>query len=366
MRFKAISTVMAAAAALLAPGLVHACSWGGNTYDRVHRTPLDAALRSAAFVERVRVEGGGASTCPRWPDYRADDEAWERYEASVPKGCVPDGDMPHADLRGVVLERFKGAGPDDIALQPVGRGFSDIARFAETDEQALVQGERSRADDGHASPWFWFQSDLGFAQDGSDSCGGLPVLVSKMDYLVFRNAEGRVVSAEPVSRPDDEFLAWIRRAATGDDAARSFMVQEAVVMTTSIGLVEITRCSGSRDGYPKVLARLDQGKAPTVFGQRDADGQPSPDTYYLGEWLAWRKEACRPMRLLVAETYAEKRLRGGDLDSQTRVWVPPMFAIIADDGLVAVADLFPGVRVTGPDRVRVEDIFSWRDEGVEN
>ncbi|NBW07037.1 MAG: hypothetical protein EBR82_03325 [Caulobacteraceae bacterium] len=366
MRKALLQTILLAVALVYgAPEVARACSYAGNTYDRDKREPLDALFRRSAFVERVLVQIGAPPTCPRRPSVGAKDDVWDAYYASAGEQCAPDPfNEPPAPLTGIVEERFKGSGPDTLSLAPEYGDFSDVRRFSIADEQQFADGERARASGGHAWPEFWLESDIGFAKDGTNSCGGRPFLVPAMDYVLFRDQAGKIVGAEPVSRDDDAFLGWLRRDPAEAASARTFTAQQAFAATPFMALVEVTRCpptSARSSGH--VAARLLQGDPTFVFASEVEIGGEA-ETYYLDAWFAFHRTRCHPMTLLVVSTsaYPASARSSDETRFQGRAWVPPTPAVVAGDS-VRVADLFPGVHLTGPERVTVDQAFAWQEAG---
>jgi hypothetical protein len=346
------------------PQTAAACSYAGNTYEWARREPLDELFHRSASVERVRVQAGEASACPRWPSLGAEDEEWDRYYVAAGEKCAPDPFTEAADFSGIVQERLKGAAPATIALRPDRGEFGDIRRFSVVDEELMAGGERARAAEGHARPQFWMEGDVGFARNGLTSCGGNPVLVSGMDYVVFRDRAGKVIAAEPVSRDDDEFLGWLRRRPGDAANARIFTPQQAFAATPEMALVEITHCPpASAPQTGNITARLIRGSPGALFASETTAGAET-ETYSLREWLAFHRMRCRPMTLLVVMTsaYPAPAPDRGKPQFQARAWVPPMPAVISD-GSVRMSDLFPGVHLSGPDRVMVDQAFVWQQPG---
>jgi hypothetical protein len=366
MMRKSLFAAMLLATAIIQglPQAAAACSYGGNTYDWAKREPLDALFRRSTFVERVRVQAGESPACPRWPSLSAEDEEWDRYYDLAGGNCAPDPFSESADFSGVVQERFKGAAPDAIALRLDRGEFGDIRRLSVRDEQLVADGERARAAEGHARPQFWMEGDVGFAKNGLTSCGGNPILVSGLDYVMFRDRAGKVIAAEPVSRNDDEFLGWLRGHPGQAREGRVFSPQQAFAATPEMALVEITHCPPtSARPTENITARLIRGSPGALFASETTAGAET-ETYSLREWLAFHRMRCRPMTLLVVMTsaYPAPAPDRGKPQFQARAWVPPMPAVISD-GSVRMSDLFPGVHLSGPDRVTVDQAFVWQQPG---
>lgn len=337
-----------------------ACSYGGNVYERDQRQSLAQLFRRSTYVERVNVEVRGEAPCPVRPDDRSDDATWDRYFENAPEIC--GGELPDADLQGRLVERFAGGGEDRFPLRLARLGdtrswaFGDIRVLSETDRRRLIHAEEERAASRHDYPIFWLQGDVGFDGDGTDSCGGGSYLAPDMDYVVFRNSAGHVVAAEPVSREDDALLVWLRQ---GNPRDRAFSPQEAFAAASELSVVEVTRCDPPRDEYDEwpyvVWARLVRGERNwSILPRDDPDENGAVETYNLDEWFAFRESPCALGELLVVDIGVSRD--GSPYPS--RVWTPPTPAVIVD-GRVRVADLFPGVTLTGPEWVTVDEAFAW-------
>lgn len=358
----AFCLLVAAVGALSATDAV-ACSYSGNSYDLWQREPLETLFGRAVFVERVNVTSIGEASCSRPPPRSAGEEVLDRYWTSVPEEC---SGLNRNDGRfsASVVERFRGEGRDRFELLggPASPGrpyrFSDIRSIPEDVATYIVESERARAARGHLEPLFWFDGDIDFQQDQQDSCGGGNVLVPGQDYVVFRNRAGHVFAAEPVSREDDAFLAWLRSDLPSGRSARVFTAKEAFEQVGDMSLARVERCEASDPEYDEwphvVFARRVRGDAGHVFRWEEEESAAGAiETFKLDEWFAYRRVDCGPMDLLIVETKG----KGGYAQ---RVYLPPMPAVVTN-GHVLVRDLFPGVSLTGPEWVTVDQAFAWRD-----
>lgn len=358
----AFCLLVAAVGALSATEAV-ACSYSGNSYDLWRREPLEKLFGRATFVERVSVTSMDEPRCSRPPPRSAAEEVSDRFWESVPEACKGlnrnDGRFSAS-----VIERFRGDGRDRFELlgsaPSPGRPyrFNDIRSIPEDVATYIVESERARAAGGHLEPLFWFNGDVDFEQDQQDSCGGGNVLVPGQDYVVFRDRAGHVFAAEPVSRDDDAFLAWLRSDRPSGRAARVFTAKEAFEQVGEMSLARVERCEASDPEYDEwpyvVFARRLRGDAGHVFRWEEEESAAGAiETYKLDEWFAHSRIACEPMDLLIVETEG----KGGYAQ---RVYLPPMPAVVRN-GQVLVQDLFPGVSMTGPEWVTVDQAFAWRD-----
>lgn len=354
---KARAFIAAGLLALLSSGPAIACSYDGNEYELWQREPIEELVARSAMIERVRVEHPTEPPCEDEPARgatQAERDAW--YNRLSPL-CWTHG-IPGIPLEGTVVERFVGEGPSRIALAWRGYDgddwyFSDLAQVYEND-RTYVLGYDAERYDLHSRRAFWMDHGIEYPLDGSDSCGGFPTLIPGNEYVLFRDEGGATIAAEPISGADDALVQWLRLPVDSEARLRAtlFTPQEAFEAASGLVEVSVTRCERTTSEYaqwPYDVFGL-QRRGTRRSHSRD-EVQPDEETeLFLSAWFIWRDLPCGPVDLLLVDT-----LGGGD-------YLPEMPAVITD-GTVSVAELFPGVRLTGPERVTVDQAFEWFKAG---
>lgn len=347
--------IAASVLALLSSGPALACSYDDNEYERRQRQPIERLVVRSAMIERVRVEQPTEPPCEDEPARGASQAELDGWYDRLSPRCLTYG-APGIPLQGTVIESLVGDGAGSIDL--VWRGndgddwyFSDVRQAT---GRYFSAGHDEYRQELHSRRAFWMDHGIGYPLDGSDSCGGYPVLTPGNEYVLFRDAGGATIAAEPVSGADDALVQWLRLPVNSEERLRTtlFTPEEAFRVATHLSQVRVTRCERTDHEYSawqyEVFGLLRRG---TSQGLSREDAMPLEDaSLFLSDWFVWRDLPCGPVDLLLVETND-----GGD-------YLPEMPAVITD-GTVSVAELFPGVRLTGPERVTVDQAFEWFEAG---
>jgi hypothetical protein len=305
----------------------------------------------------VRVEAPTEPPCEDRPSRDAPQAERDAWYGRLSPRCLTHG-IPGIPLQGSVIERFVGDGAASIDLVWRGSGgddwyFSDIRQVYESD-LSYVQRYDARRQNLHSRRAFWMDHGIGGPRDGSDSCGGYPTLTPGNEYVLFRDEGGATIAAEPVSGADDALVQWLRLPVESEERLRAtlFTPEEAFRAATHLTEVSVTRCERTHHEYSawpyEVFGFLRRG---TRRGLSREEAMPLEDaSLFLSDWFVWRDLPCGPVELLLVNT------NGAGAS-------PPEMPAVITNGTVSVAELFPGVRLTGPDRVTVDQAFEWFEAG---
>lgn len=399
-------------------GPVGACSLSNwNIFESYFEPSLESLWDRSTTIDWVDVETARPAKCP-WaaqsPRYR---RGWVEVEACE-NGFTDTTDLYFGNSR----ESLKGSSRPRFPLArlyPSGAGwkggyreakrwvgFSDLRELDPRAEIFVARGERAIAETRHDTLEFWDRGSSNFRLDGSHSCGGQPTLDPRMAYVVFRSGDGSVLALEPVAHDDDSLLRALRERRDDPDAPLQMSLPVDAFFRNTEGLVlarvEVCAVRGRSREDEKAVIAVERGDAGfiteyqyVIEGWRDEPaeyehGPPGarrlryddlPDLY------AWKGGFCPvgERLLIVKPARTVSHPLPGDREWLERrfphvfaKWGGPsseLFAVsthdtgperpirVSQDGMVDVADIPTALRLIGAERVSVDQIFSWYDDG---
>lgn len=270
-----------------------------------------------------------------------------------------------APLRARVVERLAGSGPKVYPLwQEVRPDAGEWNMFS--DDRTLANGGDDKSPTAYPVPALKRHHGNGFLDHGRLStevapgswCGGGDLIAHVGHrYLIFRDAQGSILSATRVAYADDALLIRLRRYAGRPElfSHPTLPVEDFIRASDGAAIVRITRCE--KGFWGKVSDGVVEAGDPTAIwsGSRPIPKAVGmPELEWLGMHLERTRQACRPAdHVLILKSpfsYQEPRLGY------------PRAAVI-HDGMVRPRDFLTGFTLTGPSEVSVDQAFAWVAEG---
>lgn len=293
--------------------------------------PLFAeTVRAAVTVDRARVSEHGLGAPHIWPSC-----------VDRPEDCS-SSDVRDGHYVFTVVERLKGASQARFpyrALEPAMYPAASPEQARKFDEWGADRPKRHA--EWHRNIMFWDMGELAVGEQtaGMGDCS-VPVVFGDLDYLIFRDANGAFLGAEPLTGPDDELLAAVRALIADPelDFAREMMLEDYLGRHTASALVAVQDCTRPAVRVERPLA----GEIPDFM--LDVSRQPwwTPGSSF--NRLPIDAAACRRGMRFVAVDSGGNRAR---------------FYPVTEDGLADFREVASQVRVTDPGLIPLAEAEAW-------
>lgn len=345
-----------------------ACSLDNwNVYE--NEPSIARLMDEAATIDWISVEAGPVR-CPRFSTVPG---------AAFVRDPACDYYQSRGDFTGKVVERLRGRSPDRFRLAQRSSSESGVSWYDFSDPREVdpaVTGtrrlhhaglaeDRRTAEGRHRDIEFWDTAYLPFTRDASDSCGGQATLDPEMSYIVFRDRLGGTLALEPVTADDDVLLHRLRarREDRNADMREIYPVDTLFRSTNQLALAVVQSCRGGGRDYEseRAILKLERGDRAFIeeiqesYGDDDAELTPEGVFPFDELWDSFnvRGQGCPVVgsRVLLMRPSFD---RSND---------SPRVIRVQRDGTIRVTDIPTALRLTGPERITVDQAFQWFEEG---